>query len=93
MTRLFLVALITSTTALPVFAQQATESCSMEATQIRAAVEQSTLTAEQKTQVDQTLQTAIQQEEQGNAVGCQSTVDQLKLALGIQQPAPQTQTQ
>lgn len=89
MTRTLIAALAVVAFASPVLAQgaQTAAVCSTEATQIQAAVERSSLPKEQKTQVNSTLGAAIDQEKSGNAPGCQATLDQVKLALGIQ-PAP-----
>jgi hypothetical protein len=87
MTRTIIAVLAATAFASPVFAQGRVL-CTSEATQIQAAVERSSLPKDQKTQVNGTLGAAIEQEKSGNAQGCQATLDQVKLALGIQpQPA------
>lgn len=59
--------------------------CSQEANAIWSAVQQSQLEQEQKDQVGQVLQEAQMQEQQGNAEACAQTLEQVKVALGIQQ--------
>jgi hypothetical protein len=88
MTRTLIAVLAVTAFASPVLAQ-GRAICTSEATQIQAAVERSSLPKEQKTQVNSTLGAAIDQEKAGNAQGCQATLDQVKLALGIQ-PQPAT---
>lgn len=78
----------TATPAAPRGATTAAALCTSEATQIQAAVERSSLQNEQKSQVNSALSAAIDQEKSGNSQGCQASLDQIKLALGIQPATP-----
>ncbi|GGE32740.1 hypothetical protein GCM10007276_07530 [Agaricicola taiwanensis] len=93
MTRTLIAAAAAVCFTLPAFAQTAGGStsaalCTSEATQIQAAVERSSLQQEQKSQVNSALGAAIDQEKAGNSQACQATLDQVKLALGIQPATP-----
>lgn len=78
----------TAAPAAPGGATKAAALCTSEATQIQAAVERSSLQTEQKSQVNSALSAAIDQEKSGNTQGCQASLDQIKLALGIQPATP-----
>src|SRR5690606_9879942 len=57
--------------------------CSQEAGAIWDAVQQSQLQDNQKEEVNQVLQQAQAQEQQGDQAGCMRIVDQVKVALGM----------
>src|SRR5690606_1999461 len=81
MTRIFLAILFAAGLSAPALAQS---ECGQEVNEIWAAVQQSQLEEDQKNQVGQVLQQAQMQEEQGDAEACMQTVDQVKVALGME---------
>ncbi len=83
MSRIFLAILFAAGLSAPALAQS---ECEQEVNAIWAAVQQSQLEEDQKNQVGQVLQQAQMQEQQGDVAACMQTVDQVKVALGIEQP-------
>ena len=80
MKRILLAALFTFGLAVPAFAE-----CSDEIDDVWAVVQGSDLTDGEKEQVATILEGARQQEEVGDPAACKATLDQVKLALGLDQ--------